>query len=297
MSGSQETRVTKISRLNEGLRVSSEGCLVMIHGPDLGKKYALAQDSFTIGRDSKNELVLDLDNVSRRHALITTREGQSFVQDLDSTNGTYLNDAEVVSEQPLRSGDYLKVGGAIFKFLQGGNIETLYHEEIYQLTIMDGLTQINNKRYFLEYLEREMGRCHRYGRALSLIMFDIDHFKKINDTHGHLAGDHVLKELARLVQARIRRDEVFARYGGEEFAVLLPETTLEGATQLAHDVRQRVEDARFVFQNETIPVTVSIGLARLRESHKTGLDLIKEADERLYDAKRGGRNRVVVAAP
>jgi diguanylate cyclase (GGDEF)-like protein len=124
-------------------------------------------------------------------------------------------------------------------------------------------------------------------------MFDIDHFKKINDYHGHLAGDFVLKELSRIVQGRIRRDEVFARYGGEEFAIVLPETNLEGARALADGLREKLETSRFVFQNEMIKVTVSVGVAMLVDTDRTSLDLIKRADERLYEAKRGGRNRVV----
>src|SRR5271170_8415066 len=120
------------------------------------------------------------------------------------------------------------------------------------MTIMDGLTQIHNKRYLYEALEREIIRGRRHERDLSILLFDIDHFKRINDVHGHLAGDFVLKELARIVQARIRRDEVFARYGGEEFAIVLPETTLEGARALAEGLREKVESARFIFQNEQI---------------------------------------------
>src|SRR5262249_62134419 len=132
---------------------------------------------------------------------------------------------------------------------------------IYRMTIMDGLTQIHNKRYLYEALEREIIRGRRHERDLAILLFDIDHFKRINDVHGHLAGDFVLKELARVVQARIRRDEVFARYGGEEFAIVLPETNLEGAKALAEGLREKIEASRFVFQNELIHVTISIGVA------------------------------------
>jgi two-component system, cell cycle response regulator len=289
----QETRVTKISKIQDRILVGSESCLVEIHGPQLGKKYILDEEEFTIGRDVKNNIVVDLDNVSRRHAKITTRQGKSFVVDLGSTNGTYLNDQEVLEETPLRSGDFVKVGGSIFKFLSGGNIESLYHEEIYQLTIVDGLTQINNKRYFLEYLEREMGRCHRYNRALSLIMFDIDHFKKINDTNGHLAGDYVLRELASIVRQRIRKEECFARYGGEEFAVVMPEAGPENARRFAEKIRKMVEDHPFVFEDKEIEVTVSLGAADMVGDMTEPLQFIKVADANLYKAKKGGRNRVV----
>src|SRR3954469_2520033 len=259
--GGQETRVTKISKLQDRIPVSTESCLVEIHGPELGRKYILEEEEFFIGRDVKNNIVVDLDNVSRRHAKIVTRHGKSYVMDLNSTNGTYLNDQEVLEEMPLRSGDYVKVGGSIFKFLSGGNIETLYHEEIYQLTIVDGLTQVNNKRYFLEYLEREMGRCHRYGRPLSLIMFDIDHFKQINDGSGHLAGDYVLRELAMIVRQRIRKEECFARYGGEEFAIVMPEAGPENARHFAEKVRRLIEGHSYSFENKSIQVTVSLGVA------------------------------------
>jgi diguanylate cyclase (GGDEF)-like protein len=193
----------------------------------------------------------------------------------------------------MGNGDRIKIGPTIFKFLSGQDVEAQYHEEIYRMTIIDGLTQVHVKRYLLEALDKELMRARRHQRELSFLMIDIDHFKKINDVHGHLAGDHVLKEVARLIQQRIRRDEVLARYGGEEFAIILPETTLEGGCALAEGLREKIEESRFVFQGETIRVTISIGAAVLIEEHRTSLDLIKKADEKLYEAKRAGRNRVL----
>jgi diguanylate cyclase (GGDEF)-like protein len=160
------------------------------------------------------------------------------------------------------------------------------------MTIIDGLTQAHVKRFLLESLDKEIIRARRHGRPLSFLMFDIDFFKKINDTHGHLAGDFVLKEVARIVMGRIRKDEVFARYGGEEFAIVLPETALEGGRALGESIRQKLETSKFVFQNEVIPVTVSVGVSMLNDQDKSSLDLIKRADEKLYDAKRSGRNNV-----
>lgn len=295
MSGN-ETRVTRVSKIARGPNAdNAEYCLVQLYGPELGKKYPLTtgEDELTIGRDEKNFIVVDLDNVSRRHAQIAMRDGKFFVSDLKSTNGTYLNDEELKIEQPLRSGDQVKIGGAIFKFLAGDNVETLFHEEIYQLTISDGLTQISNKRFFLEFLEREMGRCHRYSRALSLIMFDLDHFKNINDQNGHLAGDYVLREMAHLVKARVRREECFARYGGEEFAYVLPEVGAENARKFAEKIRRLIEEHRFSFEAKDIPVTVSVGVADLTADMTEPLQFIKVADNNLYKAKKTGRNRVV----
>lgn len=289
-----ETRVTKISSIKElATPVDAECCIVQIHGPELGKKYTLQETEFTIGREEGNHIVVDLDNVSRRHAMIIRKQGRMLVKDLGSTNGTYLNDQEVTQETPLRSGDLIKVGGSIFKFLTGDNVELQYHETIYMLTIVDGLTGVNNKRYFLEYLEREMGRCHRYGRPLTLMMFDIDFFKKINDVHGHLAGDHVLRELAQTIKRMVRKEQCFARYGGEEFALVVPEDGLEKARIFAEKIRQTIEKKQFVFENQEIPVTLSLGVADMTPDMVEPLQFIKVADANLYKAKKTGRNRVV----
>ena len=215
-----------------------------------------------------------------------------MLRDLGSTNGTYVND-ELVDEYVLRDGDFIKVGRCIFKFLVGSNIENAYHEEIYRLTTIDGLTQIFNKRYFVETLEREMGRAQRYRRQLSLIMFDIDHFKEINDNYGHLAGDHILRQLAATVQSRIRREDILARYGGEEFAIVLPELDRDNAITFAEKIRQLIENSVFEFEETRIPLTVSVGVSILSVDADSPETLIKFADENLYRAKDEGRNRVI----
>lgn len=287
-----ELDLTQVSSFDEKV-VGGESCLVQIHGPGLGRRFALIDGELSIGRDGKNGIVVDLDTVSRRHAKIVTREGRSYVVDLKSTNGTYLNNKEVLEELPLHSGDYVKVGGSIFKFLSGGDIESLYHEEIYRLTIVDGLTQINNKRFLLEYLEREIGRSQRYGRALSLLLFDIDHFKMINDNYGHPAGDAVLREMALRIKQYVRKEECFARYGGEEFAVALPESGPDKSRKFAEKVRRLIADQPFEFEDHNFSVTISIGVAELSGQMSEPIALIKIADANLYKAKQAGRNRVV----
>ena len=222
------------------------------------------------------------------------RDDKVFLQDLGSTNGTFLNDEEVKGDVPLRSGDLVKVGGAIFKFLYGGNVESLFHEEIYRITIGNSLTQCFNKRYFLEFLEREMARGQRYGRPLSLMMFDLDHFKQVNDTHGHLAGDHVLRELAQSVRGKVRKEECLARYGGEEFALVSPESGPARVRKFAEKLRQIVETHQFLFDDKKIPVTISVGVAgHDPEDGPEPSQFIKVADTNLYLAKKQGRNRVV----
>jgi diguanylate cyclase (GGDEF)-like protein len=292
----EKTRVTAVVHPSEGAGGARRNdCFVVIYTKELallGKRFVLEQNGVRIGRGADNEIVLDGDSVSRRHAHVERKGDAWWISDDGSTNGTYVNDEQITEATQLTNGDQVKLGPSIFKFLSGADVESQYHEEIYKMTITDGLTQIHNKRWLLEALERELIRARRHARDLSFLMFDIDHFKKINDVHGHLAGDFVLKELARVVQTRIRRDEVFARYGGEEFAIVMPETALEGGTALAESIRDRIEAHKFVFQNETIRVTISVGVAMLAESDKVSMDLTRRADERLYEAKRGGRNRV-----
>jgi diguanylate cyclase (GGDEF)-like protein len=292
----EKTRVTQIVQAPPGVSVvPSTDCLVVVYTKEpllLGKRFVLEQGMVRIGRGADGFIVLEGDSVSRRHAHLERRSGAWFLVDDGSTNGTYVNDEQISREAMLKNGDRIKIGPTIFKFLSGADVEAQYHEEIYRMTIVDGLTQVHNKRYLLEALERDIVRARRHDRDLGILLFDIDHFKRINDVHGHLAGDFVLKELARVVQARVRREEVFARYGGEEFAVVLPETSLAGAVSLAETIRQRVREHVFVFQADAIRVTVSVGVAVLVEGDQKASDLIKRADERLYAAKHGGRDRV-----
>ena len=290
-TGRNKTVVTAISRISDR-PVAKEACLVVIYGLDLGKKYNLDRPSLIIGRSSKADIQIDQESVSRNHCKILNTGKTILLRDLGSTNGTYIND-ELVDEYVLRDGDFIKVGRCIFKFLSGNNIENAYHEEIYRLTTIDGLTQVYNKRYFLETLEREIGRAQRYRRELSLIMFDIDHFKQVNDTYGHLAGDYVLKQLAVVIKSRIRREDILSRYGGEEFAIVLPEIDVQNAVQFGEKVRRLTERAVFRFEDTDIPVTVSVGIAALKPELQDPLEFIKLADDNLYQAKSAGRNRVV----
>jgi two-component system, cell cycle response regulator len=286
-----KTVVTVISRIAEK-PAAKEACLVVIYGMELGKKFNLESSSIIIGRSSKCDVQIDQESVSRNHCKLINTGKSVMVRDLGSTNGTYVNDAPV-DEHVLRDGDLIKIGRTIFKFLTGGNIDNAYHEEIYRLTTVDGLTQIYNKRYFMEVLEREISRSHRYGRELSLIMFDIDHFKTCNDSFGHLAGDYVLKHLASVIKARIRREDIMARYGGEEFSIILPEIDNYNSRQFAEKIRRIVEKTIFKFEDTQIPVTISIGVATSTADINTPDQLIKAADENLYEAKRRGRNCVV----
>jgi len=266
-------------------------CLVVIYGDDLGRRIPLGDDPVIIGRSSRCEVQIDQESVSRNHCRITRGTRGFSIRDLGSTNGTYVND-ELVDSIDLRDGDQVKVGRTILKFIVGGNIEGQYHEEIYRLMTVDGLTQVHNKRYFDEMLEREISRAQRYGNAFCLIFFDIDHFKQINDTYGHLAGDAVLRQLGTLVRGHVRRDDIVARTGGEEFGIITPEVGHHGAMELARKLNVLVDEGKFEFEGTRIPVTISLGVAAWTEDFATPTDIVGQADEQLYEAKRTGRNKV-----
>jgi diguanylate cyclase (GGDEF)-like protein len=267
-------------------------------GPLMGTRYPLPQRPLLIGRGEACDIRIDDHAVSRRHAAVQPADGGYLVIDLGSTNGTWLNDATVAAA-PLEDGDYLRVGNCIYRFLVGGNVEAAYHEEIYRLTIIDALTGAHNKRYFLEFLERELARARRYGRPLSLVLFDIDHFKAVNDGMGHLAGDHTLRELAACVRATVRAEELFARYGGEEFALVLPEADGREAAAVAERIRAQVESHPFCYSGERYSVTVSLGVTHTQggEGAAGPEQLIGQADAALYQAKAEGRNCVRVWKP
>jgi two-component system cell cycle response regulator len=291
-----KTRVTTL----EELKVQRKGddCLVVIYAPvesELGRRHVLDREVVTVGRDRENDIVLDSDSVSRRHARVEHRDGQIFLTDLDSTNGTYVNDdSEPLTDYQLRRGDQVKIGDTIFKYLSGSDVEAQYHETIFNMTITDGLTDVGNKKRLDQLIQKEIPRAVRHNRELSLLMVDIDHFKEVNDTYGHLAGDSVLRDLAGILQKRLRPDDELGRYGGEEFAAMLPETSLAGAVKIAEDLRNLVEEHRFLVEGEQIKVTVSIGAAALKPAMDSKA-FFRAADEMLYKAKNSGRNRVCPA--
>jgi diguanylate cyclase (GGDEF)-like protein len=286
----------EVSKILKGREQSTDRGAVLVQvyppGPNLGRRFALAGPEHFCGRLQELDVSIDDEGISRRHAKLSLTDDGWGVEDLGSTNGVYVNDKRVARKQ-LRDGDLLRLGGAILKFLSGSNVEAAYHEEIYRMSIMDALTGVHNKRYFLEFLEREMARSVRYGTPLSLVMFDIDHFKKVNDTHGHLAGDAVLREIGNRMRPRMRREDLLARYGGEEFAAVLANTGTMSARKFAEEIRQLVAREPFATEQQMLEVTISLGLAELDASIHTGEELISRADQNLYAAKRGGRNRVV----
>ena len=290
MSEDEKTRVSVPILSPSGS--DDHGILIQIYGPKLGERYSLDGDVATIGRDLGNNIVLVDESVSRNHAKIERTTRGFVLEDLDSTNGSRVNDDSIKSCL-LKSGDQLQIGSFILKYIGSGNVEAVYHEEIYRMMITDGLTGIANRRKLDEAMENEFLRAKRYGRPLSIAILDADHFKKVNDTHGHIVGDFVLKKLATLFQQNIRREELLGRYGGEEFVVVMPEVDSSGAFQLAEKLRKTVEGTVFKSGEAELPITISVGVATLgaEESVKAFLDT---ADQALYKSKEDGRNRVTI---
>lgn len=291
-TSASQTVLTEAEQARAQRAAAGSGILVVIYGHDLGRRVHVGTEPLVIGRSPQCEIQLDQESVSRNHCGIRFDGSGFLVRDLGSTNGTYVNDDLIEGEGRLRHGDQLKVGRTIMKFIVGDDVEADYHEEIYRLMTTDGLTQLHNKRHFDETLDREVARAKRYKRSFSLLVFDIDHFKDINDRLGHLAGDAILRQLGAMLQGRLRINDVVARIGGEEFALITPEVGVNGAKELAGKIRRLVADTRFEFEGARIAVTVSIGVAEWQPHYEDAVDIVKAADAKMYDAKRNGRNQV-----
>jgi diguanylate cyclase (GGDEF)-like protein len=246
----------------------------------------------TIGRDALCDIEVTDDFISRVHALLELNERGWRVIDRGSLNGTFVNDVKV-TEQALFPGDKIRVGNHIYKFLSANDIEVQYHEAVYEMMTFDALTGTHNRRYFEESFRREVLRCIRHGRALALLVIDVDHFKQVNDRMGHLVGDEVLRALGAQLKRRTRCDEMVARYGGEEFMLVLTEAELADAVRVAEELRHGVCDAPVETSRGPVAVTISIGVAHYDgRSETTSQQLIDRADSKLYEAKGAGRNRV-----
>lgn len=273
-------------------RGPKEACLVVIYGTDLGRRWNI-RGRVTLGRGGSCDIVLPYESASREHAAIEI-DGESVrIADLDSTNGTYLNDHEV-KQAYLTNGDRLQVGRTIFRFLYSSELEHAYHEEVFRLSTVDGLTGARNRRYLHDALSRDLSRALRYERPLSALVVDVDGLTFLNDKFGRRGGDHLLGRLARLIQQRARKVDLLARWGADEFFMVLPETPLEGARIFSEHLREMVQGHEFVFEGDEMRCTISIGVTSLVPGVEAPEDLIQRALKCLDDAQRAGGNRVVM---
>ena len=269
--------------------------MVVLAGASVGEMYKIDHDKTVIGRGQRAEVRLLDDGISREHARVMVEGNRIFLEDLGSTNGTFCNGLKV-DRKELADGDKILVGSTtILKFTYHDNLDEIFQKQMYESALRDGLTKAFNKKYFTDRLESELTFALRHTSPLVLVMFDIDHFKKVNDTHGHQAGDTVLSELSTLLTGALRAEDVFARYGGEEFAVICRGTDVSQAPVVGERLRKAVEGHRFVHEGTHIPVTISVGIAALPDpAVKDATDLVARADKALYQSKHGGRNRVTI---
>jgi diguanylate cyclase (GGDEF)-like protein len=267
--------------------------LIVLTGSSVGEMYKIAKTEVVLGRGQQADVQVLDDGVSRKHAQIKLVGHQMIVEDLGSRNGTFVNGGRVTTHA-LHDGDKIQVGSTtILKFTYHDNLDESFQRRMYESALRDGLTKAYNKKYFMDRIESEFRFAKRHAVPLSLLLFDIDRFKQINDDHGHIAGDHVLSQVAKKIAESIRNEDVFARYGGEEFAVLCRAIELDNALVFADRLRKSVQGMDCRHQGKDIPVTISVGVASLPNvTAEDPVTLIASADKALYAAKRKGRNRV-----
>lgn len=277
-----------------------EANIILIAHPEhkmLGSRFRLQPSTdFRIGRSNTADVSLpEVLSLSRLHARLFFERDHVIIEDLHSTNGTFVNDEPVLSRCVLESGDRFQVGAVHFKFLHERDPEDAYYRAIYSLVVQDGLTEIFNRRKFEEEMEREFLRARRYRRPLSLILLDIDSFKDVNDSCGHLCGDHVLKQVARRASELTRPEQTLARLGGDELAVLCPETPLEGAIHLAERLRSKLASTAIGYSGIELAVTCSFGVGSLDDTMGRSEELFVACDRALYRSKQAGGNRVTTS--
>lgn len=291
------TKVASLKELQQELAGRSQRYphLLVLTGSNFGQMYRVEDGETFLGRGQNATIRLNDDGISRRHARLVQVGGKVFIEDLKSSNGTLVN-GTAVTEQELSDGDKIRLGSTtILKFTYNDRLDESFQQQIYDAALRDALTKAYNRKYFLDQLETEIAYARRHRTPLSLVMFDVDHFKKINDTYGHLAGDFVLTKLAKISMATVRTEDIFARYGGEEFCVICRGVPLPNAGTLGERLRVVVESTSFDHEGTAIPVTISVGVAASPDLPvENAAQLIAGADEALYEAKRGGRNRVLL---
>ena len=270
---------------------TSSTCLIVLQGQRLGQRIDIGIEPLIIGRSPECQFQIMERSVSRQHARIWQEPTGYRIKDLDSTNKTLLNDQPII-EAELKDGDHVVIGSCVLKFMERSSVEARYHEEIYQLATIDPLTGLYNRRHFLELLEREMARTASHGRPLSLLIIDLDHFKLINDRHGHPAGDTVLKQVASALDGNVSGEIIVARIGGEEFAAVLPECEVAEASTFAEQLCRSIAALELHEEAGAQQVTVSIGVAGFSAGMAGVGALLAAADAQLYLAKHNGRNRV-----
>ncbi|MFY9514363.1 MAG: GGDEF domain-containing protein [Rubrivivax sp.] len=272
-------------------------CLILYSGADAGLPFDLEPGRFVVGRALESDLHVDSPGVSRRHCELRVDDDSVTLADLGSVNGTFVNESRINGAVVLANGDLVRLGVLVFRFYERQSLEAALHDRIYRTATVDNGTEVFNRRYLFDTLKREMRLARQHERALAVICYDLDHFKNVNDHHGHAAGDQVLRESAALLRSCQQGAGVLGRLGGEEFALLLPNCSLQRALELAERGRRVIEEHEFVVSGPGAPrvlhrQTLSAGIAMLAPEMQEPTDLLAAADNKLYASKHAGRNRV-----
>ena len=281
-----------------GSPADRKGALTLLSGKGAGLVIALADAPIVIGRTSEATIVIEDDGLSRKHARFLRMQRQYFVEDLESTNGTFVNGVATTEPVRLDDGDTVQLGsGTVVRFSLRDEAEIDAARRTYERTVKDPLTGAYNRHFLDERLVSELAFAQRHGVPLTVMFVDADHFKRVNDTHGHAAGDEVLRRLSQLLESTLRAEDIVARYGGEEFVLVLRGVPTTGALAVAERVRVGVETLKIGHAGKWIPVTVSVGVATHSKEREVDsvAALLALADGALSRAKGSGRNRVVLA--
>jgi len=266
---------------------------------DFGKHFLLEKNKTLIGRDDTNDISIHDEKISKIHCEISIIKDnlgieEIFIKDNQSTNGTYINN-ELIEQVTLHAGDKIQIGDTVMNLSYNDELEKEYHAKLFNYAVRDTHTGLYNKRFIINELENISRIAKRSGRVFSIIIIDIDDFKQINDLYGHLAGDEYLKCIAELFTQSLREQDIAGRIGGEEFLIILPETTIDGAFQLAVRIRMNVEIFVLNHLNDKIKTTISAGVCQYENSIKDINELLDIADQALYETKRSGKNKVMQA--
>jgi two-component system cell cycle response regulator len=293
----ERTAVVNLADLRTGPSKASakdRHLLIRARGAQLGHVLKLGEQVHRVGRANECEVWLSDDGVSRKHASISFENGGYVIEDTQSANGTFVG-GQRVDRAVLRDGDLIQFGPqAVFRYSIADEGQEQLLRQLYEASVTDALTGANNREHFDSQLRMELSFARRHGTDLSLVMFDVDYFKRVNDTYGHPVGDEVLVEISKATRRLVRNEDVFARYGGEEFALILRGIALEGAKTVGERLRERIASLAVKTEHDTLQVTVSVGCASYATTpEQTAEALVQAADKRLYAAKHAGRNRVV----
>jgi two-component system cell cycle response regulator len=277
---------------------SIQPTLTIMSGTEVGRVFTLSMGRHTIGRQAQASIQIAHESISRRHTEVLVRPGgRTFVRDLQSTNGTKINETPIQNTSiEVMPGDRIRLSKTVVvQFEMKDALEREVQEDLYSSAIRDGLTGVYNKRFLQDRAEQEVAYAGRHNTLLSIVIFDLDHFKQVNDSYGHPAGDQVLIEVAQRVHNALRAEDILARIGGEEFAILMRGTSRREAMLAAERIRESVASSPIVHEGRPISVTLSLGVATLLKGASTpsASSFLAQADALLYQAKEQGRNRTV----